>query len=168
MATLLTMFEEACSTPSDNNEHCPKLHALAKECKHITEIGVMFGRSTVSFLAARPEVLVSYDIKKQEIVNQIEKLAGEEHLRFIFKLDDSRTATIDETDLLYIDSDHTYEQLKIELFRHGDKSRKYIVLHDTAAFPEMRKAIGEFVERGSFQIKEVFVNNNGLTVLERL
>ena len=165
---LLKMFEEICNTPSDNNEHCSKLHALAKECNHITEFGVMFGRSTVSFLAARPHILISYDIKKQEIVNQIEKLAEEEQLHFVFKLEDSRSATIDETDLLYIDTDHTYAQLKAELFRHGNKARKYIVMHDTAAFPELWKAIDEFLEQGFFQIKEICINNNGLTVLERL
>ena len=45
--------------------------------------------------------------------------------------------------------------------------RKYIILHDTAAFPAMRKAVKEFVEQGTFEIKEVFINNNGLTVLKR-
>jgi len=167
MSSLLTRFEEICTTPSDNNEHCPKLHALAKECKHVTEFGVMFGRSTISFLAARPEALVSYDIIRQETVDQIEKLAVEEGLSFVFKLDNSRTVSIDETDLLYIDTEHTYEQLKAELFRHGNKVKKYIVLHDTAAFPEMWPAVEEFLEQGFFEIKEVFVNNNGLTILER-
>jgi len=165
---LLQMFEEACSTPSDNNEHCAKLHELAKECNHITEFGVMFGRSTISFLAARPDTLISYDIKKQEIVNKIEKFAEEEGLAFVFKLEDSRTVAIAKTDLLYIDTEHTYEQLRVELFGHGHKVQKYIVMHDTAAFPEMGKAIDEFLEQGFFQIKEIFLNNNGLTVLERV
>ncbi len=166
MVTLLEMFEEACSTPSDNNEHCPTLRRLASECRHITEFGVMFGRSTVSFLSARPESLVSYDIKKQEVINHIETLANSEGIPFSFNLEDSRTVTIDDTDLLYIDTDHTYEQLRIELFRHGDKAKKYNVLHDTAAFPEMCKAVDEFLEQGTFQVKDVFVNNNGLTSLE--
>ena len=168
MSDLATRFEDICSTPSDNNEHCLKLYELAKECKHVTELGVMFGRSTLSFLAAHPDTLVSYDIKRQKIVDQIEKLASEEHLCFVFKLDDSRLVTIDETDLLYIDTEHTYEQLKIELFRHGNVVQKYIVLHDTAAFPEMWKAIEEFLEQGFFQVKEVFTNNNGLVILERV
>ncbi len=168
MHSLSQRFEEVCAIPSDNNEHCPRLCALAKECNHVTEFGVMFGRSTISFLAARPDTLVSYDIKKQEIVSEIEKLADKESLSFVFKLDNSRTITIDETDLLYIDTEHTYEQLKVELFRHGDKVQKYIVMHDTTAFPEMWKAVEEFVEQGSFQIKERFTNNNGLTILERI
>ena len=167
MLPLSAMFEEICNTPSDNNEHCPKLYELAKECKHITEFGVMFGRSTVSFLAARPDILISYDIKKQEIVNQIENLANEERVCFVFKLADSRTINIEETDLLYIDTEHSYEQLKVELNRHGNRARKYIILHDTASFPDMWPAVEEFLEQGVFQIKEVFVNNNGLTVLER-
>ncbi len=168
MGTLSQMFEEVCNTPSDNNEHCPTLHSLAKECNRITEFGVMFGRSTVSFLSARPKSLISYDIKKQDNIGHIETLASAEKIPFSFNLEDSRTIVIDDTDLLYIDTEHTYEQLRVELFRHGNKAQKYIILHDTAAFPEMCKAIDEFLEQGIFQIKEVFVNNNGLTVLERI
>jgi len=166
--TLLEWFEKICETPSDNNEHCPTLRALAEECDHITEFGVMFGKSTVSFLMARPDALVSYDIKKQEIVGFIEELAAKEQINFVFKLEDSRTTTIDETDLLYIDTDHTYEQLRTELFRHGDKARKYIILHDTDACPEMWPAVEEFVGQGSFRIKERRTNNYGLTILERV
>ena len=167
MSDLLRWFEEICETPSDNNEHCRTLHELAKECKHVTEFGVMFGRSTVSFLAARPNILISHDIKRQEVVTRIEELARKEQVPFVFKLGDSRTVSIDETDLLYIDTKHTARQLRVELYRHGNKARKYIVLHDTAAFPEMLEAVAEFVEQGVFQIKEVFTNNNGLTILER-
>jgi hypothetical protein len=167
-SNLQSEFERICAVPSDNNEHCLTFRALADECMRITEFGVMHGRSTISFLSANPASLVSYDIKRQKALDNIETMAQNEHIPFVFKLEDTRTATIDETDLLYIDSDHTYEQVKLELFRHGDKVRKYILLHDTTSFPEIVKAIDEFVDKGNFKVKEIFVNNNGLTVLERV
>jgi hypothetical protein len=165
--TLFEMFDEACTKPSDNNEHCPRFHELVRECPHVTEFGVMIGRSTVSFLSARPKKLISYDIVKQDIVNHIEDLARGEGLDFEFVLGDSRTAAIEETDLLYIDTEHVYDQLRTELFEHGDKVRKYIVLHDTTSFPNMWPAVEEFLALGTFHIKEKYANNNGLTVLQR-
>ena len=53
--------------------------------------------------------------------------------------------------------------------------RKYIVLNDTTTFAERGEtegrrglwpAVEEFLARGTFRLKERFVNNNGLTVLE--
>ncbi len=83
---------------------------------------------------------------------------------------------IEETDLLFIDTWHVYEQLKEELRLHGSKARKYIVLHDTTTFGEngegegrrgLWPAVEEFLAVGEFQIKERFQNNNGLTILVR-
>lgn len=166
--SLSSMYADACSIPSDNNEHCSTLHALVAECPFVTEFGVMFGRSTVSFLSAIPKKLTSYDIEKQDVVNQIERLAEDEGVCFEFILADSTAVTIEETDLLYIDSDHTCEHLKSELFMHGNKARKYIVLHDTTAVPDMWPAVDAFLELGTFYIKRKFENNHGLTILQRI
>jgi hypothetical protein len=85
-------------------------------------------------------------------------------------------AEIEETDLLFIDTLHTYDQLREELRRHGGKARRYIVLHDTSTFGEQGEvpdsrglwpAVQEFLVQGTFHLKERRTNNNGLTILER-
>src|SRR5262249_15621011 len=89
--------------------------------------------------------------------------------------EDVLTADIEETDLLFIDTWHVYEQLRQELRRHAGKVRKYIVLHDTTTFGEhgdvaAHKGLwsaGEgFLAAGTFRLKERYHHNNGLTVLE--
>ena len=71
-------------------------------------------------------------------------------------------------DLLFIDTIHSYEQLSQELKLHSPHTTKYIIMHDTV-IPEMQKAIREFlIANPDWKPKEVFDNNNGLTVLQRI
>ena len=103
---------------------------------------------------------------------------------------------IEETDLLFIDTLHRYFQLYNELGLHAKNVKKYIILHDTETYGEvdeplyapqipvkmsekvirtkakgLKQAISDFLnttkEGKNWKIKEVFTNNNGLTVLER-
>ena len=53
---------------------------------------------------------------------------------FHFTVGDTKAIDIEETDLLFIDTLHTYDQLAAELARHGMKARRWIVLHDTTTF----------------------------------
>jgi len=85
---------------------------------------------------------------------------------------------IEPTDMLFIDTDHNYKQLKSELAIHHDKVKKYIVFHDTytcglkhAEDPNERgilTAIIEFMtDHPEWKFKYHVINNNGLTVIER-
>jgi hypothetical protein len=162
-------------TPSDINEHLPTLHELAKDCQHVTELGTRSGNSTLALLAAQPRRLVCYDLVRLPQVDQLAALAGQ--TEFVFHQEDVLQADIEETDLLFIDTRHTYDQLREELRRHAARARRYIVLHDTTTFGERGEAEGqqglwpaveEFLSEGTFRLKQRFTNNNGLTVLERL
>jgi glycosyltransferase involved in cell wall biosynthesis/predicted Zn-dependent protease len=173
--TLALLYRAACETPSDINEHCPTLCALAKECRHVTEMGTRAGVSTTALLYARPEVLVCYDRVKHPEVDLLTALAG--RTRLVFHQADVLQVVIEETDLLFLDTWHVFEQVQEELRLHGPKARKYIVLHDTATFGEQGETAGhrglwpaveEFLVQGKFKVRERFVNNNGLTVLERV
>jgi glycosyltransferase involved in cell wall biosynthesis/predicted Zn-dependent protease len=174
-AVLADLYQKACSTPSDINEHLPTLHGLAKECKHVTEFGTRSGFSTTALLHAQPELLVCYDVRKFPEVDRLGGLAG--HTRFVFHQSDVRTVAIDETDLLFIDTWHVFAQLQEELRLHADKARKYIVLHDTTTYAEKGEtdghrglwpAVEEFLAKGTFRLKQRYDNNHGLTVLERI
>lgn len=168
-------YHAACATPSDINEHLPTLYELARECKHVTELGTRTGNSTLAFLWAQPQRLVCYDLVRLPQVEQLQALAGE--TEFVFRQEDVLGAELEETDLLFIDTWHVYEQLKEELRRHAGRARKYVVLHDTTTFGERGEAeghrglwpaVGEFLAAGAFRLKHRYENNNGLAVLERV
>lgn len=104
------------------------------ECGDITEMGTRGGVSTRAWLYAQPEKLVCYDLRKLPIVDLLERVAGKTD--FQFHEADVLEIDIEETDLLFIDTWHVYEQLQAELAKHASKARKYIVLHDTTTFGE--------------------------------
>jgi hypothetical protein len=168
----------------DMTEHMPTLRRYASECEHITEMGVRYVVSTWAFLAAKPKKLISYDIAPPsrfdasieiQDITEAARLSGTE---FVFILDNTLSVTIEETDLLFIDTLHNYSQLKYELQYHGNKARKYIIMHDTHTYGRVGEmldpkgllhAIEEFLAvNPHWKTKEVFENCNGLTVLERV
>jgi hypothetical protein len=171
------LFTHLCHVPTDVTDHLPLLYALARECQHVTEMGVHYGNSTVALLQAQPRRLVSYDIVRTFQVNVLELLAGQTD--FTFHQASTLEVEIEPTEMLFIDSQHTYDQLSQELALHGGKVAKYIVMHDTETFGEhgfpkeipgirgLKPAIEEFTQRGEFAVKFHIPQCNGLTVLER-
>ena len=164
----------AMQTVSDIHEHVPVLRDLASQVEHVTEFGVRHGISTTALLAAQPTMFQSYDIHPRAIAASLAPLAG--RTNFHFTVGDTKTLDIEETDLLFIDTLHTYDQLKAELARHAMKARRWIVLHDTTTFATKGQesdphglwpAVEELLAEGTFVLKERRENNNGLTILER-
>lgn len=179
---LKELYEKNCTTPSDINEHCPVLYALAKECKHVTEFGTRWGVSTSALLYAEPEFLVCYDKSRQKEVSMLEELAKTTKTNFSFFKRNVLEIEIDPTDFLFLDTWHAYIQLKQELKLHADKARKYIAMHDTEKFAHrgdtlkdtadpgggLKPAIDEFLEsHPEWVLDHHYRNNNGLTILKR-
>lgn len=169
---------------TDINEHMHRLCELAEQCEHVTEFGV--GRSTWAFMHARPKTLRSYDLLSRAQANTNyrgtdldlqERLSAQVGIDFRFEQADTRTLTIEPTDLLFIDTFHVYEQLRNELERHAQKARRFIVMHDTETFgdkgedgstPGLWGALEEFLAvHPEWSIAERRTNNNGLSVLVR-
>ena len=181
---LETKYQEHCARPSDINQHLPTLRRYAQECRTVVEMGVRTIVSTWAFLAARPASLVSVDyIHPRDHGGNLEEvyaLVEGEGIAFNFLQADTREIEIAPTDLLFIDTWHVYEQLKVELERHASKVQKFIILHDTVTFGEcgetaghrgLQPALQEFLETDEgkkWQVGEVFTNCNGLTVLQRV
>lgn len=137
-------------------------------------MGTRTGVSTRAFLYAQPEALLCYDIQHFPTVAEVlMPIKGRTDLRFIQA--DTTKIEIEETDLLFIDTLHTYAQLKKELELHGNKARKYLVFHDTETFgevgedgraPGLNAAIYEFFDKNPQWVSiERHRNNNGLTIL---
>jgi len=175
--TIQQKYQERCNQVSDIYQHLPTLHNYAKECKRITEMGVRSVVSTWAFLAAKPDRLTSIDLEYSENIEKVVALADIEHIDFDFVKADVLTIEIEPTDLLFIDTWHTYTQLKQELALHASKAAKYIILHDTVTFGHIGEdgkdkgllpAVYEFLAANEmWYLKEQYNNNNGLTVLAK-
>jgi hypothetical protein len=175
---------------TDINEHLETIKNYASYCNHVTEMGTRDVVSTWALLAARPKKIVCIDINPCPI-DTAKRLAEKENIEFEFKQADTihPDFSIEETDLLFIDTWHVYSQLRKELIKHSGKVRKCIILHDTTTYEyvdedELRNqtlyttnnlgkkglwpAVMDFLDENSgWYIRERFFNNNGLTILAR-
>ena len=170
---------------TDICEHMDLLRELASQCEHVTEMGVRNANgSTIAFLAAQPEVLISWDINPLTVTNRrVESLIyNTGRTSFQPRVGDTLKVVTEPTDMLFIDTKHTCAQLVGELRRHADpvenKVRKYLVFHDTNTYgsvgddgtsPGLRAAIRWFQREHAFplwQLIEDRQNNNGLVVLK--
>jgi cephalosporin hydroxylase len=171
-------YINSCRKITDIHEHLPTLSNLVTEyqCKHVTELGVGPAQSTRAFLRHDVE-LHSYEIRPWPDVITFFNAAAAAGRRATLHINDTRTIEIQPTDLMLVDSWHTYEQVKIELKLHANKVSKFIVFHDTTSFEWKGEdggvgiwpAIQEFLDSNAqWQIHQRYYNNNGLTVLRRV
>lgn len=175
-------YNKRCEETSDINEHLPTLYKLAKECKTIAEFGVRTVVSSFAFAYANPEKYICVDIEKHPNVDVFLELCKNENINVEFHLCDSRKFELDPVDLIFIDTLHTYSQLKEELKVLGNKAKKYLVFHDTISFGSTNEhnidtgeksglvpAISEFLKENShWKELRTYSNNNGLTILVRI
>lgn len=169
-------YIDACNKSTDINEHLPVLSQLTSECTHVTELGVGWAQSTRAFLRHNVE-LHSYEFTPQPGIVDFFVQARTAGRNVKLHIADTRTVTIEETDFLFVDSLHVYEQVQTELKLHADKARKYIGFHDTTSYEVNGEfggkgiwpAIQEFMDtHPEWQLLERRTNNNGLTVLKRV
>lgn len=172
-------YEELSRAPSDINEHMVVLRYYAYRSQHVTELGVRRGVSTWAFLSGGARTVVSVDVNRPEeyggSLQQMYDAAHQAKVSFRFILANDLSIELEPTDLLFIDTLHTYTQLSQELKLHAAKARKYIIMHDTVTYgkrgadggPGLQRAIDEFLAKHhpEWHIKDIYTNNNGLTVL---
>ncbi len=174
-------------TKSDINEHVHDLLTLAEDCTHVTEFGSRFGASTRAFLKA-PVSVRAYDLEIHKPLAELFKVARKVGKDVEYTKGNTLQILIEPTDLLFIDTWHSQQQLRNELQLHGNAARKYLAFHDThtygvrdeqqdwAANPDRKAmdkqgllpAIIDFVIKNphwSFKMHKM--NCNGLTVLQR-
>lgn len=160
-------YQEFCITPSDINEHLPTLRSYYDKCESVTELGVRGCVSLFAALASNAKKVVAVDIFNVWTPT-VEKLT--------FICADDLTIEIEETDFLFIDTRHCYEQLIQELNLHGSKARKFIGFHDTFIFGTngddgkvgLNAAIHEYIMNNEdWDLRYHTDVNNGLTILER-
>ena len=184
MATLVfdQEYRIARDTPSDINEHIEVLRTLADSVEHVTEMGTRTGVSTRAFLSS-DVTLRAYDLFLDDYVTQLFELAQKEGKDAKYIGANVLETEIDETDLLFIDTWHCYDQLYAELTKHAPKVKKYIAYHDTQTYgTRSEEFMGRVGSNGLlpaiihymidnpnvWHFKTHRTNNNGLTVIERI
>ena len=201
MKTADEYMNEKVLEKGDISDHLQTIKKYAEKCDHITELGVRWVVSTWALLAGKPKKLNSFDVIHYIYhgvpANVIDDVAERQGTEFNFYNENVLTTDkIEQTDLLFIDTLHSYKQLKMELALHGNKSRKFIIITNTATYGSLNEgpvsndnltrealhfysklqeknglmpAISEWLtENREWRIKEAFNNNNGLCILERI
>jgi len=178
MWKLAERYERYIKDKKDFSLHMEKVYRLTNHNDTVVEIGGQFGiGSSTAFAMARPAHLICIDILKQDKFESFLTACEYEGINVEYWIMDSLETTVPPCDILFIDSYHTYEQLKQELSLHGNKSRKYLIFHDTATYccgntgqdaksPGLLAAINEFKAVNS-QWCEVYKTEecNGLIIL---
>lgn len=188
-----------CTIPSDINEHVPVLKRLSQECECVTEIGVREAVSTWGILKGLSENnkikkgYLGIDLCYPSCLLQLSSIAEGATVDFDFWKVNDMEIDIPETDMLFIDSLHTYCHLTYELETFSPKVRKYIAMHDTSApwgnqdddayhgnyseYPEhinkqkrgLWPAVEDFLSsHPEWKLNERKLNNHGFTILERV
>lgn len=176
MEALIKEFIDACNRESDINQHLPMLRGIASLCNHVTEFGVRDGQSTRALLASSALKVRSYDLYLDPNVSYLFIAAQKFSDRDASYIQgNSLLVDIEQTDLLFIDTDHKYSQLKQELEKHHMKVNKYLAFHDTHTYGTncqdgkgLLPAIMEFLrDHREWVVNYHTTENNGFTVLEK-
>lgn len=194
-------YEFHCTHSSDIYEHVHVLRDLAKHCSTVTEIGLRTMNSTWGILQGLSEnpadsrVYIGIDLEHppSDIFNSAKRLAEANDISFFFVNANDMAIDIDPTELLFIDSMHTYCHLTYELEKFSSKVTKYIAMHDTdepwgfiddfqqyhgdkSEYPPeidrnkygLWQAVLDFLEKHpEWTLHERRLNNHGFTILKR-
>lgn len=171
----LERYTYYCNNDADISEHLPTLLEYASLCDTIVELGTRYLVSTFPFLLSMPKELICVDIvhPKEYIQGQSNldiafEFAKDNNIDFRFIHANDLEIDLPESDLIFIDTDHTYEQLKAELALHGNKAKQFLIFHDTN-IESMTEAIYEFLAmNNNWEMLDRVYNDNGLIVLGRI
>jgi hypothetical protein len=177
MSEILKMYEKKCEDYSDIHEHLPELRKRASECETVAEFGVRYVVSTWAFLASGAKRVYSYDIDEPVDILECKRVCEREKKHWDFFKESTLDAVLPEdVDFLFVDTLHTYAQVKGELGRHASRVRKYIAFHDTQTYGKegmdggegIGKAINEFLRRNrNWKTAYMTDRNNGLLIIKK-
>jgi cephalosporin hydroxylase len=168
-------YFDACNRGTDIHEHLPWLSDITSKCRHVTELGVGHAQSTRAFLRHDIE-LHSYEIQPYATTQEYFESARNSGRNVTLHICSTLETEIEPTDMMLVDSYHSYEQVVQELKLHANKVRKYIFFHDTTLYGDRGQghergiwpAIDEFLSSHSeWELLERRDNNNGMTLIGR-
>ena len=172
----LTIAVMSNESSSDISHHLPVMSMLITEfnLKHIVELGVRAGNSTLVLLEAANGIggrVLSVDLDPcVEAKNRVNKAGFGPAWKFLEgnDLEIRESDIFQPIDLLFIDSSHLYTHTVAELEKYSAhlKAGSWVAFHDYVSFPGVTQAVHEFVE--SLPHKPSFyplVHQNGLALI---
>lgn len=163
-------YLQAANTQSDIQHHLPLLFSSARGT--VVELGTRSGLSTAALLAG-VEIRGGH-VTSIDIADCSHLYRG--HTQWTFIQSDSTAPYIADRvlddgqriDVLFIDTEHTYQQAKLELNYWSPRMRDtgVILMHDTETFPGVKRAAIEFARSQDWRLDFV-VPCNGFAILRR-
>lgn len=171
-------YAKAVDQETDIQKVIPKLYDYAMKCSSVLELGVRTGVSTRAFLNANLKYMTSVDLSEEYLVRDLFNVADIVGRDYKYVIADSREYEVDrDYDLLFIDTEHTYDQVSFELDKYHHFIRKYIIVHDVFKYGVktdeegdvgLLPAVLNFMrENPDWVIEEYTTDSNGLLVLKR-
>lgn len=182
-------------------QHMLRLRLLARECSSAIEFGVLEESYSLSILLGLSDNelgnkrYTNVDKTRPEIqtLKKFSRWARGLNIKFIFLNKNTCLMEPQSFDLLFIDSDHRYAHLSLELENMHSKIEKYIFLHHTGTpwgyrdeqnyfiddfvYPEwiektkqgLKAAVDDFLNRHpEWEKYEENANSHGFTILKRI
>lgn len=178
MVSLDDLYAEACNVVSDVFMHCPTIREFSRRCESVTELGLNSSGVCIAALAGQPPKYIGYGKDKKHVEVLAGKLpedVGKTHVRL--RVGDSLKIQIQPTELLILDTYHSYTRLKQELLKHAGNVTRYLMIVNSYAFavrgedgasPGIMDAVAEFLkDHKRWSIVHNETKNNGLLVLQR-
>lgn len=177
--SLTDWFEAEKKVPPDFHAHMEPLRDLCANVKHATEMSAWPKQAYLAIAAGMPKdgVLVSCASGQKHWWARMVMAKG---VHFKMITNDSLTAEIEPTELLFLDSSHTAQRTFDELNRHAAKVSKYIVIHTVATDtfgehgddggPGVMYGVRQWLRSGAsaeWVVKSFTDVNHGLIVLSR-
>lgn len=170
-----TFYAAQLKTSRAISNHLPALRALVgTNVATALELGTGRGASTIAFALGGVEALDSIDIKAPTRLDKITQMVESLGVLFNFNKMDVRDLDLRDHvyDLIFIDDDHSYEQVQWELTVFPQHARKYLALHDThsARHYGVRRALKEWRQTDAgkqWKVALDILTNHGLTIFER-
>lgn len=159
------------NTKGDLNEHMPKLRALAEQVDRVVE----FSHRKDSFLAFASGARVSFTSYNSQVDELLSKVNQPNPIN-IAHSPKSDLGPPQETDLLFLDTTHTFDFVHTAMTKWAAHVSRYIVLHDTVSYGErgedakdgLRYAVKQFIEdKPEWCIAFHTDKQHGLTVLSK-
>jgi hypothetical protein len=178
-ATFDEGFEWCKNTPRDLNEHLDTIAKYAGKVDRVTAI-TKRRETVIGLMAGKPKNIHVYDTEQDELYERVHEWAAAEDViekLSVTAIQDFNLARIEPTDLLFIDTIHSAEQLSSELQRFAPNVSRFLIIRGTGNFAEISEdrrqpgllvALRDFMKANpEWSVIEHRMNQYGMTVLSR-
>lgn len=142
-ATLDEAFAWCQTIHRDLDQHLELLRDLGSRVDQVTVI-TKRREAALGFLAGRPAELIVYDREVDPLYQRLQEWAETEAVHLsVTTLTDFDLPPIESTELLFLDTVHSAEQLRRDLAAHGAGVRRFLVIRGTGAFGERAEGDAE-------------------------